>query len=160
VCVCVCVLYCIASRSYGIRCHNKCVATNCNTLQHTAVHCSTLQHTSLPHVLSYSDVRCVAVYCSALVVCCSSDSLCTLLYAATTVCGRRERDNATHCNTLQHTTQHCNTLQHTATRCNTLQHTTTHCNTLQHTATYCTILHHTAPHCNILLRCHDGLRSA
>jgi len=40
-------------------------------------------------------------------------------------------ENATHCNTLQHTATHCNTLQHPATPCNTLQHPATHCNTLQ-----------------------------
>jgi len=35
-------------------------------------------------------------------------------------------EEATYCNTLQHTATHCNTLQHTATHCNTLQRITTH----------------------------------
>ena len=45
-------------------------------------------------------------------------------------CACRQRDTATHFNTLQRTATHCNTLQHTATHCNTLQRTATHCNTL------------------------------
>jgi len=49
-------------------------------------------------------------------------------------------DDATHCNTLQHTATHWNTLQHTAIHCNTLQHAATRCNTLQHTAaTHCLV---------------------
>ena len=36
---------------------------------------------------------------------------------------KQEKENATHCNTVQHTVTHCNTLQHTATHCNTLQQT-------------------------------------
>jgi len=67
------------------------------------------------------------------------------------------KDDATHCNTLQHTATHCNTLRHTATRWRrtrkVTQHTTTNCNTthcntlesyvkgdtLQHTTTECNI---------------------
>ena len=40
------------------------------------------------------------------------------------------KQNATHCNTLQHTATHCITLQYIAT------HYKTHCNTLQHIATH------------------------
>ena len=159
-CMCVCVCACcvvlpLAHTAYaamnGVL---QRTATHCNTLQHTAAHCNKLQHTSLPHVLSYSDTRCVAVYCSALIVCCSN-SLHTAVWCHDSLRSAWKGQ----CNTLQHTATHYKTLQHTATRCNTLQHAATHYNTLQHTATYC-ILHHTAPHCNILLRCHDGLRSA
>ena len=74
----------------------------------------------------------------------------------------RPIDNATHCNTLQHTAARYNALQRTATHCNTVQHATTRCNTLQQAATHCSVcgeeeiwrpmdntpLQHTATHCN------------
>ena len=44
--------------------------------------------------------------------------------------------NATHCNTLQHTAAHFSTLQHTATHYIALQRIATHWNTLQFTTTH------------------------
>ena len=89
---------------------------------------------------------------------------------------KRQKNTATHCNTLQHTAAHCNTLQRTATHCVTLYKTLfarpctpekneVHCNTLQRTAKHCDTLYkthfahplhtcnklqHTAKNCNAL----------
>jgi len=61
-------------------------------------------------------------------------------------CKWRQKQTATHHNTLQHTATHCNTHTRASTPLNTLQHTTplrhhwTHCNspfdTIEHTATH------------------------
>jgi len=100
------------SRSTPLVSFPSCLATHCNTLQHTATYCNILlklQHT--------------ATYCNALQ---HTATHCIALQRTTT-----------HCNALQRTATHCNTLQHTATHCNTLQRTATYNAILQHTATQC-----------------------
>ena len=39
---------------YTSRTHIYCIATHCNTLQHTATHCNTLQHTNNVHLCIYA----------------------------------------------------------------------------------------------------------
>jgi len=80
------------------------MATQCNTMHHTATHCSTLQHTAA----HFNTLQHTATHCHTL-------QHTTMQYA-----------------TMQHTATHYNILHHTATHCNTLQRTATHCNTLQH----------------------------
>jgi len=110
--------------------------TLCNTLHHTAAHvitqhhiityCNTMQHTPTHRMFSS----------------------CVLLSARfRSVCTYHMSENATRCNTLQHTATRCNALQRAATRCNTLKDTAT---------VFCAIIwvrmRHTAIHCNTLQR--------
>ena len=73
----------------------ECVATHCDTLQHSATHCNSLQQIEVNRTNRHHSVR----------------KTYTLQHAAT------------RCNPLQHTATHCNTLQHTPcakhTHCNT-----------------------------------------
>ena len=68
------------------------VATQCNTLQHTATHCNRAVWATLTWVWQHSATR--------------------VWQHSATHYNTLQR-TATHCNTLQHTATHCNTLQHT-----------------------------------------------
>ena len=72
----------------------QCVATHCNTLQHTATQRNILQPTASQTIFT---------------------TLNRLLRRVTW--WRRYIILQTHCNTLQHIVTHCNTLQHTASHC-------------------------------------------
>ena len=86
--------------------------------KHTATQCNTLQKTALQHT---------ATQCNKLL---HATPHCITLQHTATQCNTLHH-TAPHCNnTLQHTATYYNTPQHTATHCNTLQHTTPHCNAL------------------------------
>ena len=122
-----------------------CVATHCNTLQHTATHwnvfgevkarhmcCITLQHTAT-HCNLFGETKARHMCCNTL-----QHTATCLASQRRNICVRQANDSST----LHHCVTHFNTLQYAATRCNTLQHTATHCTTLHHTAPHCTTLQH------------------
>ena len=106
--------------------------------QHTHIHTHTHTHThthAYTHARAHARTRCINGSRMRNVA-----STCAASISNFVRC-----ENATHCNTLQHTAAHCNTLQHTASHCNTLQHAPIRYRKisgakLQHAATHCTTL--------------------
>jgi len=116
------------------------LATQCNTLQHTATHCNAQRFERVGSIaIVFTDLRYTATHCN------------TLQHTAThleKLCSRGNADVALQVHIQKNSRSLLNSpYTCLSTHCNTLQHTATHCNTLQHTATHCTTLHHIAPHC-------------
>jgi len=122
----------------------RCTATHCNTLQHTATHCNTLQHTAtlcnIPNYINKHDSGNVAAGTAfakvAETVHFKGDgTLCHVVVHCHTHC-------KTHCNALPHCTT--SRLEYTATHYNTLKFTLQRA--LHYIATQCNILQRTATH--------------
>ena len=134
-----------------LQCNVVCVVACCSVLQCVAVCCSVLQCVAV----CCSVLQCVAVRVHHPRAC-----MCFAFYQTF----KKERMDATQCNTMQRIATHCNKLRHAATHCNALQRNAKHCNIQKHNAaTQCcntyqhgiqsdpgNTLLHTATRCNTL----------
>ena len=98
----------VRCQAHARNAHCNTLATQCNTLQHSAKHYCSLQHTAT----HCKTLQHIATYCS------------TLQHTVTASPRADFRIRAKHV-TKKLTAPHCNTLQHTVTLCNTLQHSAT-----------------------------------